>query len=61
MYVHYVPNPLLVADNVISEQMARWIDEFQQYTLIIKYQPGSQVNNYLAEVKKRDIIHCIME
>ena len=25
-----------------SKRLARWIDEFQQYTLIIKYRPGNQ-------------------
>jgi hypothetical protein len=26
----------------LSKRLARWIDEFQQYNLIIKYRPGNQ-------------------
>src|SRR5437667_2071825 len=33
-YMNTIQNP--------SKRMARWVDEFQQYTLVIKYRPGSQ-------------------
>ena len=55
-----------------SKRLARWVDEFQQYNLVIKYRPGSQAIvpdaisrrpdfNALALQKVEDYVPCIRQ
>src|SRR5579862_4086822 len=42
-----------------SKRLARWIDEFQQYNLIIKYRPGSQAVVPDALSRRRDYLNAL--